>query len=625
MMTPLPVLGFAGMIIWGIVKLFLYAAITTGIGYLMARNQKSGMKAAGINEFKYPTAEEGRPLMVVWGKRRVISCNAICAPFHLRIYKKKRHDSVVAFKYHIGLHLQICHAADGVKQLWMGGKCVWPTANDPTDEAADATVSGYIDADKIFGGHHREGGVKGDISIQYGGSAQTRSAYLTTHLGDGPAFRGMVGVIWEQVYVGTSPYIKPMSMLVKRTDILCDRTAMWYIAKANVGDDHCNPIHVVYEMLTSTIVGCGKDTSLIGDSFADAADTCYDEGYGLDIVWDSAPDDVQSMIDKICQIIDGVLYQDLSTGKFEIALVRDDYNPAALDTYDDSYFWVENYECPSVAKAPAKTFVHFHDRGSTKKRPAYDDDIAILEMQGSNPVTQEFDFSGFITDETLANTIAAREQRVASAMPKYLTLNCDRRMADLAKGAVIKITYPDLQISGMIVRVLDPEYGSLKDGRVRLFVVEDVFGQAYTAYGAPTIWANAEGSTDPIVNIDVYYDAATTTVTWDDGEIIWNGVVYEIDADTTGTTDQYIWFDYAISETVLQHGASSPSASTAVLIWENTGGALTENYPITVETTTTQTVLLTENWRLREDAAEKLYLEHESGGAWTEEAEFEEE
>ena len=625
----MPVLGFFWAVAIAVVKMVAVTALSMGLSYLLARRNKSGMKPAGIEEFKYPTAQEGRPLLVVWGKRRVLSVNAITKPFGLSMKSKKRHGQTVAYYYYLWLHCQICTAADGVKQLWAGGKCLWPTANDTVTESADGETDILVNAFTIFGGYKREGGVLGVITVQYGGPGQSLDAQMAAKLGSElPAYRGFVGMIWKSLFVGTSPYLKPMSALMKRTDIMSDpaRTEMWYIAKANIGDDHMNAVHVIYELLTSESIGAHKPAALIGASFTAAADTCYSEGFGLDIVWDSANDDVQAMIDGICEVIDGYLYQDRTTGLYEIALMRDDYNPAALEEFNESHFWIESYEVPSPGKVVSKTVVYFHDRGSTKTRTAYDDDIALIEVQGSNPVTQELHWEGFVADESLANYLAAREQRAASAMLKSYVLNCDRRMAHLQPGDVFKISYPALEIEAMIVRLIKPEYGSLKDGAVRLYVVEDIYGTAYTAYGTPPAEALGETGTTPMIDLDGYGDTSSGKATWDEGMIVHQGVTYHIAGNVTGTTDKYIYFQPSVSTTELQTSPTAPTGSDAYIVFENNGGVVTGGgYAMEEEDTIAQADYISDNWRFFEDADERLHLQHEDGGAWTDEAEFGEE
>lgn len=457
-------------------------AIATGIAYLM-RTKAKGPKPAGKDAFQLPTAEEGRALPVVFGKRRVMSPNAISP---LLEYYARGHKKGAYYYYYITLHMGVCLAADGIKQFWMAVTCLWPTPGDPTDEADDGQTVMNFNAESIWGGGKREGGAHGPIYIQYGKDDQTLHSYLSAKAGaDQPAYRGFLGIIFAFAYIGTWPGLKPPSALVKRTDIHNDNSEMWYIAKANIGDDDLNAIHLLYELLFDKRIGLGKDTALLGDSFATAADTCYSEGFGLSCVWDWAPDDIESMIRQIEQIIDGRLYRDPATGKFEIGLIRADYNPEELEEFDESDFWVESMPTSSVGTVPSKVIVHWHDKVNLQSRPAVDDDIALLERQGGNPVVVELDYSAFVCDGDLANTIAARVQGVFSAMPKRLTLRALRTMSHLHETDVIKISYPSLNIALMIVRIMAIDRGSLTDGGCVIEVIEDVFGQSYTVYGSP--------------------------------------------------------------------------------------------------------------------------------------------
>jgi hypothetical protein len=308
-----------------IVQIVIAMAVSYGLSYAFKKTA-SQMKPEGKEGFDLPTAEEDRPYPVVWGCRRVQSPNAISPILEFHAKKKKRHDQVVAYYYYVTLQLGVCQShIDGIKQIWVADTCLWPTLEDSDDLAADGLEEAYIDEFECWGGWSRNGGIRGYVNIHYGQDTQTPDTYLAS-LGYTPAvaYRGITTVVLRNVYIGAQVYLKPWSFLCKRTNQLSDGSAMWYIAKAPVGSDgDLNAIHILYELLTSTVIGLGKDASLIGDSFTTAADTCYDEGFGLSCVWDWDKDDIEDMVRQIEEIIDGKVYIDPQTGKFEIALVRD--------------------------------------------------------------------------------------------------------------------------------------------------------------------------------------------------------------------------------------------------------------------------------------------------------------
>ncbi len=473
-----------------IIQFVIAMAVSMAIGYA-TRRRPPGVKAAGRDQFKLPTAREDRTIPFIGGKRRIEGPNVVTPvidfvtkPIRVRSDMFGGHTTV-GHQYFVGLQMGVCQAADGILQVWGGDTCLWPTALDPTDEAVDSTTIASVSAWAVWGGKKGEGGFVGTIRFAYGGDAQTAAAYLILHMGAAiPASRGFVSAILERCYIGTQPYLKPMSFLAKRTLISPERTGIWYPSKAVVNDEDLNAIHCLREWIVSPTIGRGKGDAAVGPTFAAAADTCYTEGMGFSYVCDQ-PDQIMDMVETALQIIGGILYTDRETGRFEIALARDDYDPADLDTYGEDDLWVSEFHRPSPAKVPSKTIVLWHDKRSCQSRPAYDDDVALLTRQGSIPITQTLDYSAFICDPDLALYVAAREQQAAARMGALLTIHCDRRMSRLHPGDVFKLSYPELGIVSMVVRVLRVDYGSLADGEITMDLVEDIYGQAYTVYGTP--------------------------------------------------------------------------------------------------------------------------------------------
>ena len=152
----------------------------------------------------------------------------------------------VGYKYYLGMHMVLCHGpVDAVTKITVDDKVAW------SGTATGGPIT--INAPELFGGETREGGVSGVVDVAMGAAAQPRNAYLQAQLGnDIPAFRGVLALVLNQVYVGLNPYLKRWGAWVKRTNIKTDGTAQWYLAKAAIGND-MNPAHIIRECLTDTL------------------------------------------------------------------------------------------------------------------------------------------------------------------------------------------------------------------------------------------------------------------------------------------------------------------------------------------------------------------------------------
>lgn len=94
----------------------------------------------------------------------------------------------------------------------------------------------------------------------------------------------------------------------------------------------------------------GYPESDMGDSFVSAADTLFAEGMGISILW-SQQTSIEDFVEEILRHIDAALYVDRTTGKFELKLIRDDYDESSLLMLDQSNISrVEGYSKQTLAE-----------------------------------------------------------------------------------------------------------------------------------------------------------------------------------------------------------------------------------------------------------------------------------
>jgi hypothetical protein len=484
----------------------IMAAISWSIGELTKKKPK--IPSAKPSKFELPEVEEGRLYGVVFGTPKLIA-NPIVAWWgdvstrpiwrhytYNRWGNNKRKNYIVGYHYSAGVHFKLCHGPiDGVKQIRVGEKVAWPNPDDPTQLAADGVTTLSLDEPTLFGGEEGEGGVVGDIDIQYGDKTQSVNSYLAAQLGNSiSASRGLVSVILKSVEFGTSPYPKPWSFLAKRTQILDDGSPQWYLSKADISGD-LNAAHVLRECYTNTGWGLGYSLSLIDDTaWTAAADTLYSEGFGVSRYWYDENESIEDLVKDVCRTIDGRIYQDPATGLFVLKLARDDYSVGSSESFDEAdIIAVEDFVRPSYGEIPDVVNVKITDVLNNTVTSIPDQDIAVMDIQGGKSIALEQDFFA-VTKPALGGKIAGRVRQQVTSMLATMTIKGKRTMAHLRPYDVIKISYSPLSIVQLVVRVLDVDYGTLGDGMVKLQCAEDVFAMGTAIFSTPP----ATGWTDPV-------------------------------------------------------------------------------------------------------------------------------
>jgi hypothetical protein len=196
---------------------------------------------ATIDDFDFPTAEDGREIPVLFGTRETSGPNVVWygdlvtenitekvdrGPFR----SSKR--VTVGYKYFLGAHKGLVHGpVDSLNRIRVADKVVW---------VGQVTGSGSIEIDQpeIFGGTDTggEGGIQGTFTFHNGDPLQLPSTYLQEQLGEPiPAFRGVSCGILEQMYVSAfNPYLKPWAFLMTRTNTTTRGETHWYPEKAAI-------------------------------------------------------------------------------------------------------------------------------------------------------------------------------------------------------------------------------------------------------------------------------------------------------------------------------------------------------------------------------------------------------
>jgi len=350
-------------------------------------------------------------------------------------------------------------------------------------------VYSQINEPELFGGRKSGGGWVGDFSFYPGSFLQPVDSDLETSLGSGnvPAYRGTSHIVLANQYIGESPNIRRMDFLLARyiNDNYWGPTADGKAATS--GGEDISPVQALYTILTDEWSGLGLATSDIEISSFDEVDAVLEaEENGMSVLVTS-PKAAKGVIQEILRQIDGVMYQDPSTGKINLKVIRDDYVPGDLSVYDeDDIIAVKSYQKTSWEEVRTQVKVSYSSRVSEGSKVAIAQDMALQGMLGGSFSARTANLSfPFCYDATLAAKLAARELSVLSTPLIKMKLEMNRNGYRLQPGDVFKVSWPEYGITEVIVRVQKVDMGELLDNKCVIEVVQDIFAAAEVVLSAP--------------------------------------------------------------------------------------------------------------------------------------------
>ena len=393
-------------------------------------------------------------------------------------------EVTVGYKYYVGMHMILCHGpVDSISKIMVDGRTAW----SGTNTGGSITIA----ASELFGGESREGGVSGTVDVAMGTTTQGANDYLQSKIqSDMPAFRNVVGLILRQVYVGLNPYPKPWSVRATRIQNLSRGQAQWYSAKAAIGGD-MNPAHIIRECLTDTVWGMGYPAVEVDDtSFTAAADKLYSEGFGISILWDRSKK-IDEFITMILSHIEASLYISRSTGKFVLKLIRADYTIGSLTQLNESNInRIESFKRRTSAELTNQVSVVFWDSSTGENNSITVQDTALIQQIGTTIGTSR-QYPG-ITNATIASKVASRDLISLSIPIASCTIYANRAAAGLSIGDCFLLDWPQYNMNGIVMRVMNIEFGSLDSNYVKIDCCEDIFNFGNYVYAPPptSAWTN---------------------------------------------------------------------------------------------------------------------------------------
>jgi len=483
-------------------------------------------RPAGLGDFQFPTATEGRVIPLIWGTVRLKGPNvvwygdleqvAITESIKTGLWDRTR--IIVGFEYNVGVQMALCRGPNCVlKQVWIGDDSVF-TGTVSNEQTFD------IDDLNLFGGAKLgNGGVQATCDFYAGDNPQVVNAYLagstdrqlvaTAATPTAPRYNGTCYVLARELtsaaataddrgaYVGNSTTIKPWSFEVQRFPALFNGQS----AGDNiVNTNDANPVNVIYEILTNEEWGFGfADGDIDLAAFKTAADTVKTEDNGFSFTLTRAIVGTER-ISELERQIDGVVQLDVATGLWTIVLARADYDIDLVPQVNENNIksirdftrgtWEETTNVIQVQ--------YFKRLDEYKESYAVAQDMGNALIRGGGtvssfkPVTAQMSFPG-VKNEALAVNLAWRELRQKTYPLARVSLVLTREFWDLKIGEVIAWTDSNLGFTKLPLRIAKVDLGRLDKNEVKVECIQDVFTFQAASFGDPV----ATGWTDPVVDL----------------------------------------------------------------------------------------------------------------------------
>lgn len=253
-----------------------------------------------------------------------------------------------------------------------------------------------------------------------------------------------------------------------------------------------NAAHIIYECMTNREWGRGLPRTQLDDvSFTQVADALFAEGFGLCLRW-RRRDEIRTFVQSVLDHIGGVMFTSRTTGLLVLRLIRSDYDQDTMTLYDTENGLLEISEASigAAAKMISELRVTYRDPVTNEDRVVRASNLAATRSAGGTINMLSKEYPGIPTAE-LASRAAKRDIRSTSPKLRRFTLTFDRRANKLEPGGVVRIQDLPRNIPDMVLRIATIDYGSSRDGKIKVQAVQDVFGtprNGFTVIGPPA-WA----------------------------------------------------------------------------------------------------------------------------------------
>lgn len=422
----------------------------------------------------------------------------------------------IGYWYLMGLHMGAGRGpVDELIEVRVGGLTAWKGCLSSFGVESTGSETD-IDAENLFGGEEKEGGIEGPLKVMWGGPEQVCDPELAGLLGGNvPGFRGVTTFYFNGKVCAFNPYPKEWAFRLRRARQGWYNEECWYEHKARIGiagpDGELivamNAAHILYEIATNPEWGRGLPAEFIDEnSYVYAANALCAEGLGLCIPW-FRQEDISTFTQVVIDHISAVQYVSRETGKLTLRLIRNDYdvNELPLFTPDTGLLDIQDDDQSASDTGFNEIIVVGKDPVTNTDFSVRAHNLAAIQSVGSI-ISNTIEYKGLPTRE-LAQRKANSELRLQNGIRKPNVI-LDRRGWKIAPGMPFRVAWPERGVAETILRAVEVRDGTPENGQITVAAVTDVF--KLPAEGTTGVGVEPPGWTPP--DFTAYPPSATKLI-----------------------------------------------------------------------------------------------------------------
>lgn len=452
----------------------IYIVASIALSALMNKNNKNKMEASAIDADDLTQADESKSYSLIYGtveNSGNLTWYGDFSTFNIKTKVKGLFSSskqTVAIGYRLGLKLGFGYGQVDLLEV---------KSNDTTvfKNTTTGSFSRSIDSKDFYGDYEKEGGLSGMFYFYDGSSTQTHNPYFKSQVGVTNnkliEYKGLSYAIFQSFYLGNSSTPAMFSFTLRRIP----QFSIFPSAKSNINNS-CNPVNVIYDLLTNQLCGAGLDPAYIDqDSFVAAHDFLYNEGFGVNMEFSDATN-VNDAIAKVIDIIDGNLVLNKiteSSAKLTLTLNRNNYDTATLPVFDETNVISVDKKTSNTEKTVVNQVVlSYRDiNDSFKTRTINFQNEANIDQIGQIKSTSLT--YNEIGNEAMAQKILFRKAMTLTQEISFLNITVDRSAENLEVGNVVMVNLPKYKTENKPFRITEIDFGTALNNKIKINLIED--------------------------------------------------------------------------------------------------------------------------------------------------------